>query len=447
MPDRSLDPVLLIASSTPTHPLVEALTELARNTNLPVNVCSQEKALECLGEMIRAGREPSAIVLLHDIEQPLALARYLYKNALTSQFVFVVTQAQEPALRRQMMLAPLIGSNWTIVPPEPKEVLKATRHAARMTKQRKQLRTTLDRFNVRLAGEAARDTEKYRKLVISDRHLASILEHAQDIIITLNQRGSILSWNDGAAKQYGRVDALGQSITTLVVPQQREELLASVQQAATENVAVLRQFHGLRADGSIFHAEFQLAPVRDERGHVIAVSLLGRDVTVRVQAEQELERRVEERTAELQTAVQELEAFSYSVSHDLRAPLRGINGFSQALAEDYGPSLDDVARDYLRRIQAGASRMGELIDDLLNLSRVSRRVSRKEQVDLSEVARQVTMQLKDTHPERHVMVRIQDNVLVEGDRRLLTVVLENLLGNAWKFTRDQVGSPSLTVIR
>jgi light-regulated signal transduction histidine kinase (bacteriophytochrome) len=137
---------------------------------------------------------------------------------------------------------------------------------------------------------------------------------------------------------------------------------------------------------------------------------------------------------ELERKNRELEAFSYSVSHDLRAPLRTIDGFSQALAEDYGPSLDDRARDYIGRVRAGAQRMSSLIDDLLRLSRVSRAELRRRPVDLSSTARTVVAELRQADPERDVTVSIPDNLMVEADANLLRVLLENLIGNAWKFT-------------
>lgn len=130
----------------------------------------------------------------------------------------------------------------------------------------------------------------------------------------------------------------------------------------------------------------------------------------------------------------ELEAFSYSVSHDLRAPLRSIDGFSQALLEDCNDSLDELGQDYLRRICAAAKRMGELIDDLLELSRVSRASLQSERVDLSAIAHEIVDDLKANDPERHVKVEIQSDLIVGGDARLVRAALENLIGNAWKFT-------------
>ncbi|HEY4332661.1 MAG TPA: response regulator [Ilumatobacteraceae bacterium] len=137
---------------------------------------------------------------------------------------------------------------------------------------------------------------------------------------------------------------------------------------------------------------------------------------------------------ELERKNNELESFSYSVSHDLRAPLRSIDGFSQALAEDWSGRLDERADDYLRRIRSAAQRMGSLIDDLLELSRVGRADLKRGPVDLAELASRIVADLVERDPQRSVTVDIEDRLMVEGDRRLLDAVLENLLGNAWKFT-------------
>lgn len=137
---------------------------------------------------------------------------------------------------------------------------------------------------------------------------------------------------------------------------------------------------------------------------------------------------------ELERKNNELEAFSYSVSHDLRAPLRGISGFSAALLEDYSSQLDERAQAYLGRVQTAAQRMGEIIDDLLKLSRVGRTDLQRASVDLSGLARHVADELQRTAPTRKAQLRIEEGVIAGADRRLMQVALENLFGNAWKFT-------------
>jgi signal transduction histidine kinase len=148
------------------------------------------------------------------------------------------------------------------------------------------------------------------------------------------------------------------------------------------------------------------------------------------------------RSRELEAVNKELEAFCYSVSHDLRAPLRGMDAFSQALIEDYGKTLNDEARDYLTRIRKGSQRMGQLIDDLLKLSRVSRGELTLDPVNLSDLARSVAESLRETASGRKVTFEFAPGLVAWGDRRLLQVAFENLIGNAWKYTSKH---PSATI--
>lgn len=147
-----------------------------------------------------------------------------------------------------------------------------------------------------------------------------------------------------------------------------------------------------------------------------------------------LEQRVSERTADLQASIRELESFSYSVSHDLRAPLRHINSFSAILMEEYGQDLPDPARNYLERIRTASSKMGALIDHLLELSRVGRAPLKLGPVNLSELSASIVGLLQETDPLRRVDVSIEDGITVLGDASLMRQLLENLLGNAWKYT-------------
>lgn len=201
-------------------------------------------------------------------------------------------------------------------------------------------------------------------------------------------------------------------------------------------------FRGVRRDGEVIWVEVYGTRTTYQGRPAVIGTLL--DLTARKRAEEEirrlneeLEARVRERTAQLEAANRELEAFSYSVAHDLRAPLRSIDGFSQALLEDYADRLDEVGRDYLRRVRAASQRMVELIDDPLGLAPVARKEMRWERVDLSLLAERILEELRGRDPQRRVEVRIQSGLVVWGDGHLLEVALANLLGNAWKFTGKQ----------
>lgn len=186
------------------------------------------------------------------------------------------------------------------------------------------------------------------------------------------------------------------------------------------------------------------APIRNFDGTIIGGISMFWDITERKQTEQkirdlnqQLEQRVQERTAQLEATNRELEAFSYSVSHDLRAPLRGIDGFSKALLMFYQDQLDDRAKHYLNRIRANSLRMGELIDDLLSLSRLTRSQMQRTEVNLSAIASEIMAELYQAAPERNVKFISTPGLMAMGDTRLLRIVLENLLNNAWKYTSRQ----------
>ncbi len=209
--------------------------------------------------------------------------------------------------------------------------------------------------------------------------------------------------------------------------------------AETATAASTRQDYSLRAPK---FGEDELGALTDSFNQ-----MLGRIEEQKRELQQHatrLEQRVAERTKELerralelQAANSELDAFAYSVSHDLRAPLRSIDGFSQVLLEDYGAGLDEAGRDSLQRVRAASQRMATLIDDLLKLARVTRTEMRTERVDLSGMARELVLDIQRTTPDRQVEFAIAPGLEAQGDSRLLRVVLDNLLRNGWKYTGKQ----------
>jgi len=182
--------------------------------------------------------------------------------------------------------------------------------------------------------------------------------------------------------------------------------------------------------GQVLTINFSLTPMLGNDGGVEYILAEGRDITEL----KKLNELLEQRRIALETTNRELEAFSYSVSHDLRAPLRAINGFSQALSGKYKDLLGEQGQHYLSRIQQNATQMGQLIDDLLSLSRIARREMKQDVVNLTEMAREIDRELRAQEPERQVLFEVEEKLQVNGDSGLIHIVLQNLLTNAWKFT-------------
>jgi len=288
----------------------------------------------------------------------------------------------------------------------------------------------------RAEEEAEAERIKLERLVeqrtASIRLQSRIIEQTSDAIVTCNLEGEITGWYGGASRYFGldAAKALGRNLRELFPESERygfhtRYILPAVQQGRLKMETTL-----CHADGRLLPTQVQFSLLKDEQGGPAGLIVTSTDISAIRQREQELTAM----TRRLEIVNQELESFSYSVSHDLRAPLRAIDGFSQALLEDYGERLDDEGRDYLQRVRAGAQRMAELIDDLLDLSRVNRSEMKPEWVDLSALAVEVIRELQQAEPERQVETSIQPGLSVWADARLMHVLLQNLLGNAWKFT-------------
>lgn len=281
-------------------------------------------------------------------------------------------------------------------------------------------------------------------LVTADRKwLEPVVVHTSDPRIgeafkrvTGEQRIKMGESMNGRVAQSGVPMSLNAASIEALRPMIRPDIFALVQESQLSALLLLPLFARGAVVGVLDLGRFGAGRAFDDDERQLAQDLADRaalaidNATLRV----ELERRVLERTIELEAANLELEAFAYSVSHDLREPLRAIDGFSRALHTDFGHQLDPKGVHYVERVRAGARRMSTLIDDLLQLSRVSRVPMTKDPVDLSALATLVLEELKKSAPERNVVVHVAPGVSARGDTRLLRIVLDNLLDNAWKFT-------------
>jgi PAS domain S-box-containing protein len=282
-----------------------------------------------------------------------------------------------------------------------------------------------------LVSAAIRDITERKRADQQRATLAAIVESSDEAIIGKTLNGVITSWNLGAERIFGysAAEIVGQSIRVIIPADRAHEesaILDSLSKGEVRRFDTIRR----RKDGRHIDVSVTSSPVRDANGRVVSVSKVARDITDR--------RRVEEALARAKDAAEaashELEAFSYSVAHDLRAPLRGMNGFAQVLLDTYGDKFDAEGNDWLQEILLNAAKMAALIDSLLSLSRVTRSELKREPVDLSAICRAAIAQLRATEPERVVEVVIQDCLGANSDPTLARALMENLLGNAWKFT-------------
>lgn len=278
----------------------------------------------------------------------------------------------------------------------------------------------------------------------AEEKLDRLLGSMPDALIIINPDGKIVSSNPHAAKLFGysNRELHGENMALLVPERfrqiQRQHYSGYFSKRNGHAPATTLELIGLHKDGREFPIELSTEPLATENGIVVTSAI--RDITERKRVEQQiskLNRDLADRAMELETANKELEAFSYSVSHDLRSPLQNIDSFSQILMEDYANRLDADGRDYVERLRGSCQHMQDIIDALLALSSMMRSELTVETFDLSALAKTVSTDLQRKSPDRLVDWAITEGLTVQGDPQLLRVVLENLFGNAWKFTTNR----------
>ena len=277
-----------------------------------------------------------------------------------------------------------------------------------------------------------------------EEKLNGFLESSPDAIVIVNKEGKIVVSNSHTERLLGYTpqELAGQTVAILVSERYRKVYL---QQYAVffanrgdQMTTTSLELSAIHKDGREFPIEICMKPLETEQGILVTSAI--RDISQRKQTEQKvthLNEQLEQRAAELEAANKELEAFSYSVSHDLRSPLQNIDGFSQVLLEDYADRLDAEGQEHLKHVRSSCLQMGEIIDALLALSKMMRTEMFRQRVDLSGLASQIADHLKATAPDRAVDFVIAADLIADADPQLLGVVLENLLSNAWKFTSKQ----------
>jgi PAS domain S-box-containing protein len=264
------------------------------------------------------------------------------------------------------------------------------------------------------------------------REQARIIDQIHDSVVTTDLAGIVTGWNKGAERLLGYTadEAIGRHIGFVYPPEEqaflRDQVIAPLKAHGRHEVEVRMR----RNSGEMVQAHLSLSMLYAQDGSPRGMVGYSLDIGERKRAEALASQHAEE----LATINRELEAFSYSVSHDLRAPLRAVDGFARALAEDYGHCMDGEAQDYLKRVRSGTQRMGQLIDDLLQLSRISRSSLNPVPVNLTAMAHSVMEQIAATAPDRKLVFEVAPGLAGKGDERLLNIAFTNLLDNAWKYT-------------
>ena len=287
--------------------------------------------------------------------------------------------------------------------------------------------------------------EANRRLALTETRYRNLFTSMRDVVVIADLSRTIIDANQPALRTvfgYETDEVIGKNSSMVYADRAEFEMTGrEVFNRHDVQASKLVEARFRRKSGEIFVGEMYALKMVGDRGEPVGNIGVVRDITERKRSEEEirclnagLEQRVAERTAQIETVNRELEAFSYSVSHDLRAPLRHIDGYSHALLEECTGGLSDECRRFLERIRAATDRMDRLIDAMLQLSHLTRKELDRKRIDLSALAEEIVAELRGVEPQRAVAVEIAGGMAAEGDGALLRVLLENLVSNAWKYS-------------
>lgn len=394
--------------------------------------------------------------LFDSIDQGFCTVEVLFDGrgkAVDYRFLLV-----NPAFERQTGITDAVGRSMREIAPLHEEHwfetygrIAQTGEAMRFENQAAQLGRDYEVYAWRI-GEPAEhkvgilfnDITDRRRAAESERRLSAIVEYSTDAIISIDLDAVIRSWNQGAEQLYGYTgaEAIGKPVSILI-PENREneepQILERIRRSeSVKHYETVRR----RKDGTLIDISLTVSPLKDAFGRVVGASKVARDITERVRAREILEQMVAQRTSQLRDTVSELEAFSYSIAHDMRAPLRAMHGYSRILEEDFAEMLPATAKGFLDRIARGAGRLDQLITDVLNYTRITRGDMPLGPVDIEKLTRDI-VEIYPNLREAGAAIFIQSPMpQVVGNAAALTQCISNLIGNAVKFvapgTKPQV---------
>lgn len=390
------------------------------------------------GTLAPGGALFGMFVIITSLNGPIAEERYLIqRQAVNLSLIMSVA-----ALLMVAMLHILITRRVTGFAAAARQLAAGDLNARMKATGRDELAYMARSFNTMVERICA----SQRALIESEERFRTVAKATNDAVWDWNLLTNLIWWNEGVYTlfkySHDKVQPEISWWNEHIHPDDRDHILNDIHTVINgQGDHWLAEYRFLRADNSYADILDRGFVMRDSSGKPVRMIGAMQDISLRKKAERDLralnealEERIQERTRQLEVVNKELESFAYSVSHDLRAPLRALSGFSQALAEDYTDTLDGTAKDYLNRIKAASQRMGQLIDDLLKLSRVTRTELQLKKISLSELVTKVCTAIKQSEPQYRVVFNIEPDVSAYGDPKLLEIALDNLLNNAWKFT-------------
>ncbi|HWD94507.1 MAG TPA: PAS domain S-box protein [Verrucomicrobiae bacterium] len=385
--------------------------------------------------------------LFDSIDQGFCTIKVLFDDtgkAIDYQFLLVnpaferQTGIRDATGRRMREIAPLHEEHWF----ETYGRIALTGESRRFENAATQLGRSYEAYAWRIGapeehkvGILFNDISDRKRADESERRLAAIVEHSKDAIISIDLDAVIRSWNQGAERLYGYTakEAIGRPVSVLI-PENRENeepnILNRIQRGETvEHYETVRR----RKDGSLVDISLTVSPLKDASGRIVGASKVARDITEKVRSRETLERTVTERTAMLSDTVAELEAFSYSIAHDMRAPLRAMHGYARFVEEDFAEMLPQEGKEFLHRISSGAGRLDRLITDVLNYSKISRGEMGLEKIDVEKLTREIVDTYADLSQSGATILIQSPMPPVVANAAALTQCISNLLSNAVKF--------------
>jgi PAS domain S-box-containing protein len=409
-----------------------------------------------------AGLPPGAHITLIDQEGHIIYSnRFLYRKEVIGYSSFEsikkttkgekgdveIRDPSDGGRIKYISFAPIEGTGWSVIVEQTKsEVLRSEYSHFVLAAAISVLICAVVALSLFRFREKQRHIKKLEilteELKDSEGKFRQLYEGSRDGYVLVDMEGNIKEFNHAYQQTLGYPEEELYKLTYEdLTPAKWHEMEAQIlkEQIVPRGYSDNYEKEYIKKDRTVFPLELRTYLVRDKDGMPSGMWAFIRDITERKRAEEDIQRlsnEREQRLFELTVLNKELEAFSYSVSHDLRAPLRSIDGFSLALLEDHIDRLDETGKDYFRRIRSATKRMSELIDGLLILSRLTRAEMKRDTVDLSEMTKHLSIELQERQPDHPVEFVIAEGATARGDAVMLRVVMENLLGNAWKFTRN-----------